>query len=239
MVLKPIEQLRSGLRGVLSTGESVAERLALAEVDAVIHTRVTGILIPSLVVAVLFGIAELASVLIGDPETLRLAVTSIVLAAGLYGSWALISGIVEALPVMAVWASTRVSPNKLARLFLYQLILSRLREAFTNAEGKPSTAGRIARYALQFSGHASSWEGLAYRLADQIAPRMVRHAITQAVLVLVPAGAAWAYYRLHIFPGIIRSDTGLGFWSAFVYPLAALIDFIAGTELRASLIHAG
>ena len=236
MVLKSIDQLRTGLRSALSTGETVAERLALAEVDAVIHTRVKGILIPSLVVAVLFAIAELAAVVIGDPETLRLAATSIVLAAGLYGSWALISGIIDTLPIIAVWAATRIGPNKLARLVLYQLILSRLREAFTNAEGKPSTAGRLARYALQFSGHASSWEGLAYRLADQIAPRMVRHAITQALLVLVPAGAAWAYYRFHIFPGIIRSDTGLGFWSAFVYPLAALVDLIAGTDLRASLL---
>ena len=236
MVLKSIEALRSGLQDALSWGEDIAERLALAEVDAVIQTRVQGILIPSLVVAVLFAAAELAAVIIGDAETLRVAVTSIVLAAGLYGVWALATGIIDVLPIAAVWLSTRLTPHKLARLFLYQLILSRLQEAFTNAEGRSSTAGQIARYALKFSGRPSSWEGVAFRLADQIAPRMVRHAALQIVIVIIPVVAAWAYYRFQIFPDIIRSQTGLGIWSAFLYPGAALIDLIAGTSLRAGLI---
>lgn len=236
MVLKSIEQLRSGLENALTWGEDVAERLALAEVNAVIQTRVQGIVIPSLVVAVLFGAAELAAAMIGDTETLRFAVTTIVLAAGLYGLWALMIGIIDVLPIAAVWLSTWVTPHKLARLFLYQLILARLQEAFTNAEGRSSTAGQIARYALKFSGRPSSWEGLAFRLADQIAPRIVRHAALQIVLVLIPVVAAWAYYRFQIFPDIIRSQTGLGIWGAFLYPGAALIDLIAGTSLRAGLI---
>jgi hypothetical protein len=236
MVLKSIEALRSGLHDALSWGEDVAERLALAEVDAVIHTRVRGILIPSLVVAVLFAAVELAAAMIGDAETLRVAVTSIVLAAGVYGVWSVAAGMIEIMPIGAVWLSTGVTPHKLARLFLYQLILSRLQEAFTNAEGRSSTAGRIARYALKFSGRPSSWEGLAFRLADQIAPRMVRHAALQIVMVLIPVLAAWAYYRFQIFPEIIRSQTGLGIWSAFLYPGAALIDLIAGTSLRTGLI---
>ena len=236
MVLKSIEQLRSDLHDVFSWGEDVAERLALAEVDAVIQTRVQGILIPSLVVAILFAAVELAAIVIGDAETLRIAVTSIVLAAGVYGVWALATSTVEVLPIVAVWLSTRLTPHKLARLFLYQLILSRFQEAFTNAEGRSSAAGQIARYAFKFSGRASSWEGLAFRLADQIAPRMVRHAALQIVIVLIPVAAAWAYYRFQIFPDIIRSQTGLGIWSAFLYPGAALIDLVAGTSLRASLI---
>jgi hypothetical protein len=236
MVLKSIEQLRAGLQDALTMGEDLAERLALAEVDAVIQTRVQGILIPSLVVAALFAVAELAAAFIGDVETLRIAVSSIVLAAGLYGFWAVTAGIIEVMPIIAVWLTTGVTPHKLARLFLYQLILARLREAFTNAEGRPSTAGQIARYALKFSGRPSSWEGLAFRLADQIAPRMVRHAILRVILVIIPVSAAWAYYRFQIFPDILRSQTGLGFWSAFLYPGAALIDLVAGTSLRASLL---
>jgi hypothetical protein len=237
MVLKSLDRLRGGLHEALSAGEDVAERLALAEVDSVVQTRLRGILIPSFVVVVLFAIVEAAARFIGDPETLRLAVTSIVLAAGIYGSWALLSGLIEILPVLSVWAATRVGPHKLARLLLYQLILSRLRQTFTNPEGKPSVTGRLARYALQFSGRPSSWEGLAYRLADQIAPRMVRHAITQTIIVLIPVTAAWAYYRFQIFPDIIRAETGLGLWSAFAYPVAALLDLLAGTDLRAALLQ--
>jgi hypothetical protein len=237
MVIKPLEQLREGLKEALKAGEGVAERLALAEVDALIQTRVQGILIPSLVVAALFGLAELAFLLIGDEETLRVTVTTVVLAAGLYGSWALMAGIVEALPILAVWASVRVGPLKLARLFLYQIILGGLRGAFTNAEGRPSTASHIARYALKFSGGPGSWESLAYRLADRIAPRMLAHAVLKVALVILPVLAAWAYYRFKIFPDLIQAQTGLGFFAAFLYPVAALIDAVAGTQLRALLLH--
>lgn len=235
-MIKPLEQLREGLRDAVKAGEGIAERLALAEVDAVIQTRVAGIVIPSIVVAVLFGCAELAAAFIGDEETLRVAVTTIVLAAGLYGTWALVMGIIEISPVLAVWAATRVGPKSLARLFLYQLILDTLRNAFTNAEGRPSTASHIARYALKFSGGPSSWESYAYRLAERIAPRMVAHAVLRVALVILPVLAAWAYYRFKIFPDLIKAQTGLSFLEAFLYPFAALCDWIAGTSLRAMLL---
>jgi hypothetical protein len=236
MVIKPLEQLREGLRDAVKAGEGIAERLALAEVDAVIQTRVAGIVIPSIVVAVLFGCAELAAAFIGDEETLRVAVTTIVLAAGIYGTWALVMGIIEISPVLAVWAATRVSPHKLARLFLYQLILDALRNALSNAEGRPSAAGHIARYALKFSGGPSSWESYAYGLAERIAPRMVAHAALRVALVILPVLAAWAYYRFKIFPDLIKAQTGLGILEAFLYPFAALCDLIAGTSLRAMLL---
>lgn len=236
MVFKSLEKLRSGLQAALKTGEEVAERLALAEVDAVIQTRLQGIVIPSLIIALMFAVAELTAIYVDDPETLRIAATSIVLAAGLYGVWALVTGFIELMPILAIWLSTRVSPHKLARLFLYQLILGRLRQAFTNAEGRQSAAGHLARYALKFSGGPSDWEGFAYRLADQIAPRMVRHALLRAVLVITPVLAGWAYYRFQIFPDIILAQTGLGMWGAFLYPFAAIIDLVAGTGLRQALL---
>lgn len=237
MVIKPLEQLREGLKDAVKAGENIAERLALAEVDAAIQTRVAGIVIPSLVVGVLFGCAELAAALIGDEETLRVTVTTIVLAAGIYGTWAVVMGIVEISPVLTVWAATRVGPHKLARLFLYQLILDGLKSAFTNAEGRPSTASHIARYALKFTGGPSSWEAYAYRLADQIAPRMVAHAVLRVALVILPVLAAWAYYRFKIFPDLIKAQTGLGILEAFLYPFAALCDLVAGTTLREFLLR--
>jgi hypothetical protein len=236
MANNPLERLRSGLKDALKAGEGIAERLALAEVDAMIQTRVQGIVIPSIVVAVLFGCAELAAALIGDEETLRVAVTTIVLAAGIYGTWALATGIVEALPVLAVWTSVRVGPLKLARLLLYQMILSSLKKTFTDAEGRPSTASHIARYALKFSGGPGSWESFAFRLADQLAPRMLRHALLRIALVILPVLAAWAYYRFKIFPDLIKAQTGLGLLEAFLYPFAALSDAVAGTSLRAALL---
>lgn len=231
----PLKQLREGLQDTLKAGETIAERLALAEVDAVIQTRLAGIVIPSLVVAVAFGCAELAAALIGDEETLRVAVTTIVLMAGLYGLWALVMGLVEIAPVLAVWASARVGPRKLARLFLYQIILDALRGAFSDAQGRPSTASHVARYALKFTGGPSSWEAYACALAERIAPRMVAHGVLRVAMVIGPVLAAWAYYRFQIFPDLIKAQTGLGVMSAFLYPFAALVDAVAGTALREML----
>jgi hypothetical protein len=236
MVFKKIEQLRYGLREALRTGESVAERIALAEVDVAVQTRLQGILIPSFVVAVLFAVAQMAAAVIGDRETLRIAATSIVLAAALYGMWALLSGLRGSLPIVAVWLATRVGPHELARLFLYQLIVTRLREVFTTEEGKPSATSHVVRYALKFSGEPSRWESYALQLAGRIAPRMVAHALLRVVMVIVPVAAAVAYYRLKIFPDVIHAETGLGMWSALIYPLAALFDAIVGTSLRQSLL---
>jgi hypothetical protein len=236
MAVNPLQQLRTGLKGVLKAGEDIAERLALAEVDAAVQTRLQGIVIPSIVVAVLFGCAELAAAFIGDEETLRVAVTTIVLAAGIYGTWALAIGVVEILPILAIWMSTRVSPLKLARLLLYELILGGLRKTFTDDEGRPSTASHFARYALKFSGGPSSWESLALRLAEKLAPRMLRHALLRVALVILPVLAAWGYYRFKIFPDLIKAQTGLGLLEAFLYPFAALCDAVAGTELRALLL---
>jgi hypothetical protein len=237
MVLKSVEKIRGGMRDALATGEKLAERLAMAEVNAAIQTRLTHILIPTAIVALLLAATEAAAAFIGDPETMRMAVTSILLAAGIYGTWALATGLIEILPLLAVWTATRVGPKRLARLLLYDFLLRQLRQTFTDEGGKTSIGGHITRYALKFSGQPSSWESLAYRLADQIAPRMVRHGIMQTLLVLAPTVAAWAYYRFEIFPEIIRAETGLGFWSAFAYPLAALADVIAGTELRSALLR--
>jgi hypothetical protein len=232
MIIKTIEKLRSGLRGALDAGEGLAERVALAEVDAAIQTRVRGIIIPTFVVALLFAIVQLAAAFIVNPETLRFTTTSIVLAAGVYGLWTLGTGLIRAMPVLSVWWATRTTPHNLARLMLYELILRKLRTTFTSEQGTPTPVSHVVRYALKFSGVPASWESYALHLADRIAPRMVRHGTIQIAMVLVPILIAITYYRLKIYPDIIHAQTGLGVWSAFLYPVAALIDWATGSHLR-------
>lgn len=230
------QKLRSSLQEAFSAGETLAERLARAEVDDVIQTRVPHILIPILVVVGLFIVAEFLGNLIGADEARRIAVTTVVLAAGLYGLWAIADGAREALPVVAVWVATGLSPYNLARLVLYRQILVRFRETFSTAEGRPTTTSYLARTVLRFADSPATWDALAFRLADRIAPRLVSHALLRVVLVLAPVIAAWAYYRFFIFPDLIQQRTGLGPWRAFLYPLAALVDALAGTELRQALL---
>ena len=237
MVLKSIEQLRRGLHDALSWGEDVAERLALAEVDAVVQTRVQGILIPSLVVAVLFAAVEVAAAMIGDAETLRVAVTSIVLAAGVYGVWALATGIVD---VPADRRGVAFHPADAAQA-CPALPLSAHpvapaggvhqcgREVLDRRPDRPLCA-EILRPAFELGG-----AGLPPRRPDRAAHGAPRRLADGDG---AHSGRAWPgpIIASQIFPDIIRSQTGLGIWSAFLYPGAALIDLIAGTSLRAGLL---
>jgi hypothetical protein len=136
---------------------------------------------------------------------------------------------------LSVWWTTRTSPHNLARLMLYELILRKLRTTFTTEQGAPTPVSHVVRYALKFSGAPASWESYAFHLADRIAPRMVRHGATQVVLVLIPIVIAITYYRVKIYPDIIYAQTGLGVWSAFLYPVAALVDWVTGSHLRHAL----
>lgn len=236
MILKTIERFRHALGGALRAGEDVAERVALAEVDAAIQTRLQGILLPTFIVALLFAAAEVAGTFTADEETLRLIVTTIVLVAWGYGLWAVAGGVVRTLPLLAVWWSTRAGPRRLAQLFLYQLIITKFRQVFAGDGGKATLTSHVMRYALRFTGGPPTWEAYALQLASRIAPRMVAHGVLRAVMVMVPVAVAVAYYRMKIFPDIIMAKTGLGLWSAFAYPLAALADAVAGTSLRHALL---
>lgn len=235
MIVKTIEKLRTGLRGALNAGEDLAERVALAEVDAAVQTRLRGIIIPTVIVASLFAVVQLAAAFIVNPEILRFTTTSVVLAAGIYGFWTFGTGLMGTMPVFSVWWATRTTPHNLARLMLYELILRKLRATFTNEQGAPTPVSHVVRYALKFSGAPESWESYALHLADRIAPRMVRHGVTQVVLVLVPIMIAIAYYRLKIYPDIIHVQTGLGVWGAFIYPFAAILDWVTGSHFRLAL----
>lgn len=223
------------LEQALQRGEDILERFAQAEVDAFIHARLQAILIPALAVGAMLIAAQAAGAWLGGGEASRLAASSIALAAALYGGWSMAKGLRAALPIAALWASTVKSPWRLARLILYERILASFNRLFAQSDGQLTTLGSLALQALKFAG-PQSWEALAFRLANRLAPRLVNHAALRALLVLGPAMAAAAYYRMVIFPEMIRGETGLGPLAALAYPLAAAADALAGTHLRQTLL---
>jgi hypothetical protein len=222
------------LEQAMQRGEDILERFARAEVDAFIHAKLQTILIPAFVVGALLVAAQAAGAWLGGGEASRLTSSSIALAAALYGAYSMARGLRAALPILALWLGTVWSPWALARLMLYERILASFNKLFSQGDGQLTTIGSLALQALKFAG-PQSWEALAFRLANRLAPALVNHAALRGLLVLGPALAATTYYRMLIFPAIIRGETGVGPWAALVYPLAAAVDAIAGTHLREAL----
>lgn len=236
MVFGPIRRaLKSRLQTAAAHGEDLLERLAVAEVDAAIHAGLRDLLMPIVILATLLLGAQIAGNWIGEPEARRLATTSIVLCAWFYGFWTLAHGLLAARPLMAVWAATRQGPHNLARLLLYQRIITRLRSTFTTAEGEATRMGKLTLQALRLIDAPETWEAVAFRLANRLAPRLIRHAAARTLTVVGPVLGAWVYYRFIVFPELVRAGSGLGPWEALLYPVAALVDLLGGTHLRDAL----
>ncbi len=231
------EAVRSRLQSAADTGEVVLERLALAEVDAAIHAQLRDFLFKMAIFIALLAVVQITGRQIEPGETRLLVTTTLVLLIWIYGAWLLIEGVLAARPVLGAWLITRQHPYDLARLYLYNLILQTLRSTFTADDGKSTSVGTLTLRALRIIDAPQSWEGVAFRLADRLAPRLARHALSRVFSVAGPVLGAWAYYRFVIFPDLVLAGSGLGALDALLYPFAVLIDTLAGTELRATLLQ--
>jgi len=227
--------LRERLQSAADQGEHLLERLATAEVDAAIHAWLRDFLLHLGVFIALLALAQAAGAAIAQKDTRLVVTTTIVLALYAYGAWLVLSGLRQWRPIAAVWLTTRQGPVGLARFYLYGRILTQLRETFTAPDGRSTGIGQVMLQALRMIDAPRSWDGVAYRLADRLAPRLARHAGARVLSIFAPVAGAWAYYRFIVFPDLVRAGSGLGPWDALLYPIAALIDAVAGTALREAL----
>ena len=227
--------LRARMQSAADQGEHLLERLATAEVDAAIHAWLRDFLKHIAVFIALLALVQAAGEAIGERETRLAITTTVVLALYAYGGWLVLSGLWAWRPIAAVWLTTRQGPVGLARFYLYGRILRQLRENFTGPDGRNTAIGALLLQALRLIDAPRAWDGVAYRLADRLAPRLARHAATRVLSVFAPVAGAWLYYRFVVFPDLIRAGSGLGPWDALVYPFAALVDALAGTGFRDAL----
>ncbi len=229
------KSLQSRLQSAADQGEMLLERLATAEVDSAIHAWLRDFLRHIVVFIALLALARWAGGAITDNETRLLVTTTLVLAIYAYGAWLVIAGLWAWREIATVWLTTRQGPVGLARFYLYGRIHRQLRETFTGPDGRNTAIGALLLQALRLIDAPRAWDGVAYRLADRLAPRLAQHAAARVLSVFAPVAFAWLYYRFIVFPEIIEAGSGIGPWSALVYPFAALIDALAGTDLRGSL----
>lgn len=230
--------LRDRLQSAADQGEGLLEKLATAEVDAAIHAWLRDFLKHIAIFIALLALAQAAGGAITQAQTRLLVTTSIVLAIYAYGAWLVLSGLWAWRPIAAVWLTTRQGPVGLARFYLYGRILQQLRETFTAQDGRATGIGQVMLQALRMIDAPRSWDGVAYRLADRLAPRLARHAAARVLSILAPVAGAWAYYRFIVFPELVHAGSGLGPWDALLYPFAALIDALTGTGFRDALTRA-
>jgi len=229
--------MRERLQSAADQGEHLLERLATAEVDASIHAWLRDFLKHIAIFIALLALAQGAGSALASGESRLAVTTTLVLAIYAYGAWLVLSGLWGWRPIAAVWLTTRQGPVGLARFYLYGRILRQLRENFTAPDGRNTAIGALLLQALRLIDAPRAWDGVAYRLADRLAPRLARHAATRVLSVFAPVAGAWLYYRFIVFPDLIRAGSGLGPWDALLYPFAALIDALAGTALRDTLTH--
>lgn len=236
MVFDTLRQsLRNRLQSAADQGEALLERIATAEVDAAIHAWLRDFLLHIVVFIALLALARWAGGAIAADETRLLVTTTLMLAIYAYGAWLVIAGLWAWREIAAVWLTTRQGPVGLARFYLYGRIHRQLRETFTGPDGRNTAIGALLLQALRLIDAPRAWDGVAYRLADRLAPRLAQHAAARVLSVFAPVAFAWLYYRFIVFPEIIETGSGIGPWSALVYPFAALIDALAGTDLREGL----
>ncbi len=229
------QSLRERLQSAADQGELLLERLATAEVDAAIHAWLRGFLVHIVVFIALLALTQWAGGAIVDRNTRLLVTTTLILAIYGYGAWLVLTGLWAWREIAAVWLTTRQGPVGLARFYLYGRIHQQLRATFTGPDGRNTAIGTLLLQALRLIDAPRAWDGVAYRLADRLAPRLAQHAAARVLSIFAPVAFAWLYYRFIVFPEIIRAGSGLGPWNALVYPFAALIDALAGTNLRESL----
>jgi hypothetical protein len=131
----------------------------------------------------------------------------------------------------------RLSPHRLGLLVLHRAVLVGMRHVENVAESLvgPSWTGRRA-LSLAVWWKGASHERVAWRIAEATAPLLWPHALRVAALGLAPLLLVIAMFRVTVTHGMLLNEAAhLGVLDAAVYPFAALVDLLGGTNWRAIL----
>ncbi|WP_374443226.1 hypothetical protein [Stella sp.] len=137
-----------------------------------------------------------------------------------------------ALPL--VWR-LRAGPRRLVRLLLFRSFSRMLHEieaAMTAWAERQGTAARGGMALAQWWA-ATPTDRVAWQLAERLEPRIVRHAVRAGLLALAPILLMfWSFRWVVVYGGLLDRTAHLGPFEAAIYPLAAVIDLVAGTGIR-------
>ena len=211
--------------GSVELGIEVAQWKADSEL---LHTVQEAILPAALVLAAIFVANPAITWLGGGVEAHRIGIGLLALAGFGWACWISAVGLIWFLRHLRMMLITGLGPRPYLRLVIALAARDWLRDqaAWLGA----GTSRAFLESFQRATGHRT--ETLAARLADAVAARLWRHVALRLGAVLAPIFVGLIYYRAVIYPGFLGENAWLGMF----YPLAALVDVLAGTNYRASLI---
>lgn len=207
----------------------LGNELAQWKADSELLHAIQGMVLPA---ALALGAILIANPLItllgGGVEPHRIVIGALALAAFIWACWVSVAGLVWFLGHLRLMLITSLWPRAYLRLVIAMMARDWLR-----AQSAAIAAGTWRSFLVSFQRQTNNQaEMLAARLADQISATLWRHVALRLGYVLAPMFVALIYYRLVVYPSFLGANA----WLSMLYPLAALIDGVAGTALRASLL---
>jgi hypothetical protein len=143
------------------------------------------------------------------PEPERIVVGCLVLGAVAWGGWSIVVSAPQAWPWIGLWFTTRLGPVRFARLVLFCEIRDR-HARLVAAANDPESGSALFGAAINAIQEKLDLgpDQLAFAVADNLAPVLVSHLLRRLLLVVLPLAAAIVYYRLAVYPVLVRHFGG-------------------------------
>lgn len=227
----PLVWLTGRLRKDLRSPAAVVGRALIAQM--MFHWCSREAAIASGVALALLAIAAVAPLTPGA-EWAVIAASSLVLGYVIY--------LAAKLPELAHWllvfARLRLAPRQFARALVVHLVGRALREVEGAVRERVEQGSWLSRrsYDLLASLIGGDRDATAYALAREIEPDLWSYAVRALALGVVPWLIVLTAFRVAVTYGeLLDRSAHLGFLEALAYPLAAVIDVVFHTDLRAWL----
>ena len=203
--------------------------LALWKADSELLHAIQGTVFPAaMALAVIILANPLITLLGGGQEPHRIVIGALALIAFIWACAVSISGLGWFLRHLRLMLITGLSPRGYLRL-----VIALTARDWLRAQEAAIATGTWRAFLASFQKATNSQpEMLAGRLADQISATLWRHAALRLGYVLAPMFVALIYYRMVVYPSFL----GASAWLTMLYPLAALVDGVAGTDWRQQLL---
>jgi hypothetical protein len=145
----------------------------------------------------------------------------------------------QAVHWLLVFVRLRLAPRQFARALVVHLVGRALHEIDGTVRERVEQSSWLSRRSYELLASligGGDRDATAYALAREIEPDLWRYAVRAAALGVVPWLIILTSFRVAITYGqLLDRSAHLGFFEALAYPIAAAIDLVFHTELRAVL----
>jgi hypothetical protein len=230
------DQVQQPVIDGVHTIRGLSSVVSRAFLDAFLAEKIVAATWPSVTVLGAVASIHALSLFAVQAEAARVLIGMVVLAALGFSAYGIIIGGQVMLPHVRVWLVARLSPVRHARWLIFQWVRSEYSKIMETPDKGDFKQDILASAIVEFQrAQRLGANDVAFLLANDLAPVLVRHVLFRSAVLLGPLILAFLYYRLSIYPDIIARYTTIGPWRIALYPLAAAVDAVLQTHLRALL----